>query len=253
MQSSRVAQNDLEAKANSLRLKIEDLEREVWDVEQKRRKLEAESRVTIKSLKEQVAKLTKENAMLSSKDVQYKHEMRRKEKDFVKLQERLLAGFNSLNKEGKQGMEVLNAAKPAARPRWNVSSGSLSSGTSVEELNKLAYAGSEERISQLVAENSKLKDTLKQVYTDWNSAIDNASTQLKETVKHDLCSPNSKAALEQALQSTVATAPLSMFDLPFELNSDSMQSAFKKQVDQMMQKVLLIYYVLLNYLAGGTF
>jgi hypothetical protein len=72
----------------------------------------------VKQLKEQVAKLSKDNLMIQNRDEQYRHELRRREKESQKAQERLQQGFASTSSQSKFGMELMNPLKPNTRAKW---------------------------------------------------------------------------------------------------------------------------------------
>ena len=240
----RALQCDYELKISNLTVKNTDLENELWDVDQKKRKLEAETRMIIKNLKEQVGKLMKENAMLQSKDTQYKHELRRKEKDYNKLQERMQQGISALNKEGKQSMEILNASKPGTRPKWKTgATGGLDTAASMDELMMLAYQGSQSRIEELANENLELRVKMQQMFARWQTEVDAASFQLREAPANENTSPKTKRMILDALEQQNAPISTKLFEMPVGMVEQELESIFKKNIQVAKSKVFLCIYL----------
>jgi len=66
-----------------------DAERKAWEIEMKRRQLEKESSQREKSLRSEVLALDKKCTMISRRDNQYRHELRKSEQQLQKIQEKL--------------------------------------------------------------------------------------------------------------------------------------------------------------------
>jgi hypothetical protein len=235
--SLRLGKSDAEAKNAVLAEKYELLERELWETESRRRKLETESRAAQKAAKEQIAKLSKDIAIVANRDEQYKHEMRRREKDFTQLQTRLQQGFASSSKEnssGKLGIEVLNPLKPVARPKWRVGA------HAEDELVQRELSGQEERIRALSQENADLRSSLHELFAELQSAMQTeassaapaidvlAAKSTPASTQAMLLSPETRHEIENALkESEFADAQLA---LPFGMIRSAAEVEFRSRV-----------------------
>ncbi|KAH9498499.1 hypothetical protein Btru_007655 [Bulinus truncatus] len=110
--------------------------------------------VKVKSEKDEVKRLT---AVVHSRDVQYKHEQKKREREVLKLKERLHQLLSDKVPDRKVGMDLQNviSRNEGRRSTWKSSSGKQE-----EEMYYQIISNYEERHQELVLENGELRDCL---------------------------------------------------------------------------------------------
>uniref|UniRef100_A0A3Q3L9N7 Synovial sarcoma, X breakpoint 2 interacting protein b n=1 Tax=Mastacembelus armatus TaxID=205130 RepID=A0A3Q3L9N7_9TELE len=133
----------------------------------------------LKNEKEEVQKLQN---VIASRASQYNHEMKRKEREFSKLKERL----NQLlvdKKDKKQAIDVLNSIGRAdgKRSLWKTEK---TEAKHEGEMYKTLLSDYDTRQRQLLLENAELRKVLQQMKKDMVSILSSRKSTLKED-KHD--------------------------------------------------------------------
>jgi uncharacterized protein (DUF2267 family) len=154
-QQDRLAQLDMALKES---------EKGRWELEMRRRMTEDEARKTEAKLRQEIAALSKQNVMIAHRDNQYKHDLRKREREMEKLQERLARLTAERGKEARVGMELLNALRQGAQ---RVRPG----GVVEADLHAQTVAAFEERVAELGAENAALRKSLAALGCELQAAL----------------------------------------------------------------------------------
>lgn len=73
---------------------LETQEKKAWETEMRKRVLEKDFSEKERKLRKKIAELEKLNTMIQNRDNQYRHEIRKREKDFRDLQEKLVKAMS---------------------------------------------------------------------------------------------------------------------------------------------------------------
>ncbi|XP_063747831.1 afadin- and alpha-actinin-binding protein-like isoform X3 [Eleginops maclovinus] len=173
----------LQLNATHLKEQLELSKRENTGLLERERQLQLKVKTLQNSLKNEKEEVQKLQNIISSRASQYNHEMKRKEREFNKLKERL----NQLlvdKKEKKQAIDVLNSIGRAdgKRSLWKtVKTEAKHEG----EMYKTLLSDYDTRQRELLLENAELKKVLQQMKKDMVSILSSRKNALKEDKHQD--------------------------------------------------------------------
>ncbi|XP_008941198.1 PREDICTED: afadin- and alpha-actinin-binding protein [Merops nubicus] len=144
-----------------LKEQLELSKREVVGHQERERQLQSKNRNLHQLLKNEKDEVQKLQNIISSRATQYNHDMKRKEREYNKLKERLHQLVMS-KKDKKIAMEVLNYVGRAdgKRGAWRTDK---TEARNEEEMYKVLLSDYEQRQKQLLLENAELKKLLQQM------------------------------------------------------------------------------------------
>ena len=180
--------------------KVEEKTREVQVLTSKKRAME-------NNLQSQLSKVTAEKDELSrllvqvqSKDAQYKHELRKREKEAKKLQERLHSVMMEKNREAKAGMELLNALKKeGGRSTWR------SQADGEADVSRMIAAAYEEKQKELSTENEDLRRSLLVLQSELAEVSQTDQEMLASRSSFRAPFGRAKNSIEHSIRSQIAT------------------------------------------------
>ncbi|XP_054240402.1 afadin- and alpha-actinin-binding protein [Indicator indicator] len=144
-----------------LKEQLELSKREIVGLQERDRQLQSKNRNLHQLLKSEKDEVQKLQNIISSRATQYNHDMKRKEREYNKLKERLQQLV--MNKKDKKiAMEVLNYVGRAdgKRGAWRTDK---TEARNEEEMYKVLLSDYEQRQKQLLLENAELKKVLQQM------------------------------------------------------------------------------------------
>ncbi|NXF90934.1 ADIP protein, partial [Eubucco bourcierii] len=144
-----------------LKEQLEISKREIVGLQERDRQLQSKNRNLHQLLKSEKDEVQKLQNIISSRATQYNHDMKRKEREYNKLKERLQQLV--MNKKDKKiAMEVLNYVGRAdgKRGAWRTDK---TEARNEEEMYKVLLSDYEQRQKQLLMENAELKKLLQQM------------------------------------------------------------------------------------------
>ncbi|XP_064003986.1 afadin- and alpha-actinin-binding protein isoform X2 [Pogoniulus pusillus] len=144
-----------------LKEQLEISKREIIGLQERDRQLQSKNRNLHQLLKSEKDEVQKLQNIISSRATQYNHDMKRKEREYNKLKERLQQLV--MNKKDKKiAMEVLNYVGRAdgKRGAWRTDK---TEARNEEEMYKALLSDYEQRQKQLLMENAELKKVLQQM------------------------------------------------------------------------------------------
>ncbi|XP_074454086.1 afadin- and alpha-actinin-binding protein isoform X1 [Larus michahellis] len=144
-----------------LKEQLELSKREIVGLQERDRQLQSKNRNLHQLLKNEKDEVQKLQNIISSRATQYNHDMKRKEREYNKLKERLHQLV--MNKRDKKiAMEVLNYVGRAdgKRGAWRTDK---TEARNEEEMYKVLLSDYEQRQKQLLVENAELKKVLQQM------------------------------------------------------------------------------------------
>ncbi|CAN6976095.1 unnamed protein product [Brassica oleracea var. botrytis] len=216
----------LEAKVERLDAQLQHKDREIATIT----RTEAKNTAALKS---QIEKLQQERdefqrMVIGNQQVkaQQIHEMKKKEKDYIKLQERLNQVLMEKKKESKSGMEIMNLLQKEGRQRgtWNGKK------TDTDFYKKIVDAY-EAKNQELMAENSNLRALLRSMQTD-----------MRDFLNAPNGSANPSLAGNEKREADPSQSPLGgktdVFDLPFRMARGQIEESLRTKMASIKERMV---------------
>ncbi|KAH8959515.1 hypothetical protein BDL97_06G081300 [Sphagnum fallax] len=197
--------------------KVERLTDQLFGKERVLQALESKDQKMTAALKTQLEKLQQERdefqrMVISTQQVraQQTHELKKKEKEYVKLQERLNQVLME-KKESKTGIEIMNLLQKEGRQRgtWNTKKAD-------GDLYKMIVDAYEAQKQELVAENAELRALLRSMQVEMRDLL---NTSVLSRSGSDLEPP-----------STFLGGCTDVFDLPFHIARDQIEQSLRAKM-----------------------
>ncbi|XP_038974704.1 afadin- and alpha-actinin-binding protein [Phoenix dactylifera] len=224
-ESSNEQRQRLQSDLSRLEAKIERLEAQLAA---KDRELATLTRMEAKhtaALKAQIEKLQQERdefqrMVIGNQQVrtQQIHEMKKKEKEYIKLQERLNQVLMEKKKESRSGMEIMNLLQKEGRQRgtWNGKKAD-------NDFYKMIVDAYEVKKQELMAENSDLRALLRSMQMDMRDFLNAPNGLSQQTV-----------AVNEKQVAGSPQSPLGgrtdFFDLPFHMARDQIEESLRTKM-----------------------
>ncbi|CAL9052304.1 unnamed protein product [Musa banksii] len=225
----REASNDqrqrLQSDISRFEAKVERLEAQLTAKDRELATLTRTEAKNTANLKAQIEKLQQERdefqkMVIGNQQVrtQQIHEMKKKEKEYIKLQERLNQVLMEKKKESRSGMEIMNLLQKEGRQRgtWNGKKAD-------SDFYKMIVDAYEVKKKELMAENSDLRALLRSMQMDMRDFLNapNGLPQQTSTAneKEDAGSPQSPLG-----------GRMDVFDLPFHMARDQIEESLRTKM-----------------------
>ncbi|XP_010452070.1 PREDICTED: afadin- and alpha-actinin-binding protein-like [Camelina sativa] len=216
----------LEAKVERLESQLHQKDREIATIT----RTEAKNTAALKS---QIEKLQQERdefqrMVIGNQQVkaQQIHEMKKKEKDYIKLQERLNQVLMEKKKESRSGMEIMNLLQKEGRQRgtWNGKK------TDTDFYKKIVDAY-EAKNQELMAENTNLRALLRSMQTD-----------MRDFLNAPNGSANPSLAGSDKREVDTSQSPLGgktdVFDLPFRMGRGHIEESLRTKMASIKERMV---------------
>ncbi|XP_027921614.1 afadin- and alpha-actinin-binding protein [Vigna unguiculata] len=216
----------LEAKVERLEGQLQVKDREIATITRTEAKNTA-------ALKAQIEKLQQERdefqrMVIGNQQVktQQLHEMKKKEKEYIKLQERLNQVLMEKKKESRSGMEIMNLLQKEGRQRgtWNGKKAD-------NDFYKKIVDAYEAKNQELMAENTDLRALLRSMQVDMRDFL-NAPNGL----------PKQSLTGNERVESDPSQSPLvgkmDVFDLPFHMARDQIEESLRNKMTSIKERMV---------------
>ncbi|KAG7613332.1 Afadin/alpha-actinin-binding [Arabidopsis suecica] len=216
----------LEAKVERLEALLQQKDREIATIT----RTEAKNTAALKS---QIEKLQQERdefqrMVIGNQQVkaQQIHEMKKKEKDYIKLQERLNQVLMEKKKESRSGMEIMNLLQKEGRQRgtWNGKK------TDTDFYKKIVDAY-EAKNQELMAENTSLRALLRSMQTD-----------MRDFLNAPNGSANPSLAGSEKREVDPSQSPLGgktdVFDLPYRMARGQIEESLRTKMASIKESMV---------------
>ncbi|CAJ1941842.1 unnamed protein product [Sphenostylis stenocarpa] len=216
----------LEAKVERLEGQLQVKDREIATITRTEAKNTA-------ALKAQIEKLQQERdefqrMVIGNQQVktQQLHEMKKKEKEYIKLQERLNQVLMEKKKESRSGMEIMNLLQKEGRQRgtWNGKKAD-------NDFYKKIVDAYEAKNQELMAENTDLRALLRSMQVDMRDFL-NAPNGL----------PKQSLTGNERVESDPSQSPLvgkmDVFDLPFHMARDQIEESLRNKMASIKERMV---------------
>ncbi|EOA30797.1 hypothetical protein CARUB_v10013941mg [Capsella rubella] len=215
----------LEAKVERLETQLQSKERELGSVT----RTEAKNTAALKAHNEKLQKERDEFQRMVIANQQVKtqqlHETKKKEKEYIKLQERLNQVLMEKKKETRSGMEIMNLLQKEGRQR-----GTWSGKKADSDFYKKIVDAYEAKNQELMAENTDLRALLRSTQGDMRSFL-NASGGL---TNQSLIANGRQGA--DPSQSPLG-GKTDMFDLPFRMARGQIEDSLRTKMVSIKERM----------------
>lgn len=157
------------------------------------------------------------------------YEMKKKEKDYVKLQEKLNQVLMEKKKESKSGMEIMNLLQKEGRQR-----GTWNGKKTDSDFSKMIVNAYELKKQELMAENNDLRASLRSLQMDMRVFL-NASDGLPQ--QNPACSIRKEEMSPQAA-ATPTGGRTDVFDLPFRMARDQIEESLRTKMSSIKSRMV---------------
>ncbi|KAJ6849838.1 afadin- and alpha-actinin-binding protein [Iris pallida] len=216
----------LEAKVERLEATVAAKDRELATLTRTEAKAAATFKAQIEKLqqeRDEFQKMVIGNQQVRTQQI---HEMKKKEKEYVKLQERLNQVLMEKKKESRSGMEIMNLLQKEGRQRgtWNGKKAD-------SDFYKMIVDAYEVKKQELMAENSDLRALLRSMQVDMRDFL-NAPNGL----------PPQTLTANEKQGSNSPQSPLGgktdMFDLPFHMARDQIEESLRTKMASIKSRMV---------------
>eukprot|EP00250_Pteridium_aquilinum_P020912 c24989_g11_i1 orf=271-1578(+) len=213
----------LEAKVERLEGQLSAKERELAALTRAEQKATAAAKAQIEKLQQERDEFQRMAIGSQQVRTQQIHEMKKKEKDYMKLQEKLNQVLMEKKKESKSGMEIMNLLQKEGRQRgtWN---GKKADG----DFYKMIVDAYESKKQELMAENADLRALLRTMQIDMRDFL-NASSCV---------SKNGSNIPEIEPPPTPLGGRTDVFDLPFHMARDQIEQSLRVKMASIKERML---------------
>ncbi|XP_057753026.1 uncharacterized protein LOC130970813 [Arachis stenosperma] len=215
----------LEAKVERLEGQLQAKDREIATITRTEAKNTA-------ALKAQIEKLQQERdefqrMVIGNQQVktQQLHEMKKKEKEYIKLQERLNQVLMEKKKESRSGMEIMNLLQKEGRQRgtWNGKKAD-------NDFYKKIVDACEAKNQELMAENTDLRALLRSMQGDMRDFLNAPNGLVKESMT------SSERSDSDPSQSPLV-GRMDVFDLPFHMARDQIEESLRTKMASIKERM----------------
>ncbi|XP_059461682.1 uncharacterized protein LOC132190659 [Corylus avellana] len=215
----------LEAKVERLEAQLQGKDREIATITRTEAKATAAFKAQIEKLhqeRDEFQRMVIGNQQVKTQQV---HEMKKKEKEYIKLQERLNQVLMEKKKESRSGMEIMNLLQKEGRQRgtWNGKKAD-------NDFYKKIVDAYEAKNQELMTENADLRALLRSMQMDMRDFL-NAPNGLS---KH---SP----AVNEGVETDPSKSPLGgrtdVFDLPFRMARDQIEESLRNKMASIKERM----------------
>ncbi|XP_008451670.1 uncharacterized protein LOC103492899 isoform X1 [Cucumis melo] len=215
----------LETKVERLESVVQAKDREIATITRTEAKSKAAFKAQIDKLqqeKDEFQRMVIGNQQVRTQQI---HEMKKKEKEYIKLQERLNQVLMEKKKESRSGMEIMNLLQKEGRQR-----GTWNGKKTDNDFYKKIVDAYEVKNQELMSENADLKTLLRSMQVDMRDFL-NAPNGL----------PKQPLTINERVESEGAQSPFGgrtdVFDLPFHMARDKIEESLRNKMASIKERM----------------
>ncbi|KAK4605069.1 hypothetical protein RGQ29_013235 [Quercus rubra] len=215
----------LEAKVERLEAQIQAKDREIATITRTEAKATAAFKAQIEKLqqeRDEFQRMVIGNQQVRTQQI---HEMKKKEKEYIKLQERLNQVLMEKKKESRSGMEIMNLLQKEGRQRgtWNGKKAD-------NDFYKKIVDAYEAKNQELMSENTDLRALLRSMQADMRDFINAPNGLSKQSL-----------AANERVETDPSQSPLGgktdVFDLPFHMARDQIEESLRNKMASIKERM----------------
>ncbi|XP_058113743.1 uncharacterized protein LOC131256735 isoform X2 [Magnolia sinica] len=216
----------LEAKVERLEAQLAAKDRELATITRTEAKAAAAFKAQIEKLqqeRDEFQRMVIGNQQVRTQQI---HEMKKKEKEYIKLQERLNQVLMEKKKESKSGMEIMNLLQKEGRQRgtWNGKKAD-------NDFYKMIADAYEVKKQELMAENADLRALLRSMQMDMREFLNAPNGLSKQTL-----AANERNDAEP--QQSPFGGRTDVFDLPFHMARDQIEESLRTKMASIKERMV---------------
>ncbi|KAK9097874.1 hypothetical protein Syun_024919 [Stephania yunnanensis] len=216
----------LEAKVERLEAHLAAKDRELATMARNEAKATAAFKAQIEKLqqeRDEFQRMVIGNQQVRTQQI---HEMKKREKEYVKLQERLNQVLMEKKKESRSGMEIMNLLQKEGRQR-----GTWTGKKADNDFYKMIVDSYEVKKQELMTENADLRALLRSMQMDMRDFL-NAPNGL----------PKQALAVDEKSEHDPPQSPLGgrtdVFDLPFHMARDQIEESLRTKMTSIKERMI---------------
>ncbi|KAG2699361.1 hypothetical protein I3843_07G188900 [Carya illinoinensis] len=216
----------LEAKVERLETQLQSKDREIATITRTEAKATAAFKAQIEKLQQERDEFQRMVIGNQQARTQQIHEMKKKEKEYVKLQERLNQVLMEKKKESRSGMEIMNLLQKEGRQRgtWNGKKAD-------NDFYKKIVDAYEAKNQELMAENADLRALLRSMQLDMRDFFNAPNGLSKQST-----------AVNEGVETDPSKSPLGgrtdVFDLPFRMARDQIEESLRTKMASIKERMV---------------
>ncbi|XP_021912738.1 afadin- and alpha-actinin-binding protein [Carica papaya] len=216
----------LEAKVERLELQLQSKDREIATITRTEAKNTAAFKAQIEKLqqeRDEFQRMVIGNQQVRTQQI---HEMKKKEKEYIKLQERLNQVLMEKKKESRSGMEIMNLLQKEGRQRgtWNGKKAD-------NDFYKKIVDAYEAKNQELVAENADLRALLRSMQVDMRDFLNAPNGSSKQS-----SAGREKSGTDPSQSPLVGRTDV--FDLPFHMARDQIEESLRTKMTSIKERMV---------------
>ncbi|KAH7572585.1 hypothetical protein ACOSP7_015764 [Xanthoceras sorbifolium] len=216
----------LEAKVERLEGQLQTKDREIATITRREAKATAAFKAQIEKLqqeRDEFQRMVIGNQQVRTQQI---HEMKKKEKEYIKLQERLNQVMMEKKKESRSGMEIMNLLQKEGRQR-----GTWNGKKTDNDFYKKIVDAYEAKNQELMAENTDLRALLRSMQVDMRDFLNAPNGSAKQSL-----------AVNERLDTDPSQSPLGgrtdVFDLPFRMARDQIEESLRNKMASIKERMV---------------
>ncbi|KAH7297407.1 hypothetical protein KP509_26G068300 [Ceratopteris richardii] len=215
----------LESKVERLEAQLSAKERELAALTRSEQKAAAAAKTQIEKLQQERDEFQRMAIGNQQVRAQQIHEMKKKEKDYIKLQEKLNQVLMEKKKESKASMEIINLLQKEGRQRgtWN---GKKADG----DFYKMIVDAYEAKKQELMTENAELRAVLRATQMEMRDFLNSSSCTANNGLSNNLP--------EIEPPPTPLGGRTDIFDLPFHMARDQIEQSLRVKMASIKERIL---------------
>ncbi|KAL7134382.1 hypothetical protein ABFS83_11G023000 [Erythranthe nasuta] len=214
----------LEAKVERLEAQLSGKDRDIATLTRTEAKATAAFKAQIEKLqqeRDEFQKMVLGNQQVRNQQI---HEMKKKEKDYIKLQERLNQVLIEKKKESRSGIEIMNLLQKEGRQR-----GTWNGKKTDNDFHKKIVDAYEAKNQELVAENADLRALLRSMQFDMREFLNAPNGKMS-------CPNNDRPGADPS-QSPLG-GKTDMFDLPLHMGRDQIEESLRTKMASIKERMV---------------
>ncbi|KDP36394.1 hypothetical protein JCGZ_08663 [Jatropha curcas] len=216
----------LEAKVERLETQLQGKDREIATITRTEAKATAAFKAQIEKLqqeRDEFQRMVIGNQQVRTQQV---HEMKKKEKEYIKLQERLNQVLMEKKKESRSGMEIMNLLQKEGRQR-----GTWNGKKTDNDFYKKIVDAYEAKNQELMQENADLRALLRSMQVDMRDFFNAPNGSAKQS------SPVNGRNETDPSQSPLG-GKTDVFDLPFHMARDQIEESLRTKMASIKERMV---------------
>ncbi|KAG6554589.1 hypothetical protein Mapa_003607 [Marchantia paleacea] len=215
----------LEAKLERQDAQLIAKERELAALTSKEQKAAAAHKVQLEKLQQERDEFQRMVVSTQQVRVQQSHELKKKEKEYVKLQEKLNQVLAEKKKETKPALEILTLLQKEGRQRgtWNTKKAD-------GDFYKMIVDAYEAKKQELMAENTDLRSLLRSMQSDMRDFLNTHNGVAKAT--------SVNGSFDADRPSTPLAGRTDVFDLPFHMARDQIEQSLRTKMASIKERMM---------------